>query len=48
MGALHVWVLNPQTKQAYVATADGLSEVKTGVLSTGNPTFEVQLAEVFR
>jgi Uma2 family endonuclease len=49
MGVPNVWLLNPQTKQAYVATAaDGLREVKTGVLTTANPTFEVPLSEVFR
>jgi Uma2 family endonuclease len=49
MGVPYVWVLDPRTKQAYVATAaDGLREVKSGVLATQNPTFEVPLAEVFR
>jgi Uma2 family endonuclease len=49
MGVHYVWVLDPQTKQAYVATAaEGLREVKTGVLATENPVFEVHLAEVFR
>jgi Uma2 family endonuclease len=49
MGVSYVWVLDPETKQAYVATAaDGLREVKTGVLTTANPAFEVPLAEVFR
>jgi Uma2 family endonuclease len=49
MGVPYVWVLDPQTKQAYVATAaDGLREVKTGVLATANPTFEVPLSEIFR
>ena len=49
MGVPFVWVLDPETKQAYVATpADGLREVKTGVLATANPDFEVPLAEVFR
>jgi Uma2 family endonuclease len=49
MGVPYVWVLDPETKQAYVATAaDGLREVKTGVLATVNPVFEVRLAEVFR
>jgi Uma2 family endonuclease len=49
MGVAYVWVLDPQTKQAYVATAaDGLREVKTGVLVTANPTFEVPLSEIFR
>ncbi len=49
MGVPYVWVLDPRTKQAYVATAaDGLREVKSGVLATANPAFEVPLAEVFR
>ena len=48
MGVSYVWVLDPQTKQAYVATAaEGLREVKTGVLTTANPAFEIPLAEVF-
>jgi Uma2 family endonuclease len=49
MGVPYVWVLDPQNKQAYVATAaDGLRKVKTGVLATMNPAFEVPLAEIFR
>lgn len=49
MGVSWVWVLDPDTKQAYTATAaDGLCEVKTGVLRTENPVFEVPLAEIFR
>jgi len=49
MGVPYVWLLDPQTKQAYAATpADGLCEVKNGVLRTENPVFEVPLAELFR
>lgn len=49
MGVLYVWVLDPETKQAYVATAaEGLREVKNGVLATDNPVLEVPLSEVFR
>jgi Uma2 family endonuclease len=49
MGVPHVWLLDPETKQAYVATlAEGLREVKTGVLATANPVFEVPLSEIFR
>jgi Uma2 family endonuclease len=49
MGVPYVWLLDPETKQAYTATAaDGLCEVKTGVLRTENPVFEVPLAEIFR
>jgi Uma2 family endonuclease len=49
MGVAYVWVLDPETRQAYTATlTDGLREVKTGVLATANPAFEVPLNEVFR
>jgi Uma2 family endonuclease len=45
MGVPNVWVLDPLTRQAYIATAaDGLREVKTGVLRTGNPVLEMPLA----
>lgn len=45
MGVPHVWVLDPLTRQAYIATAtDGLREVKSGVLRAENPTIEMPLA----
>ena len=48
MGVPYVWVLNPETKQAYAATpAEGLREVKTGVLKTESPALEVPLGEIF-
>jgi hypothetical protein len=48
MGVPYVWVLDPQTRRAYAATAaDGLREVKSGVLNTENPTIEVPLSEIF-
>jgi len=48
MGVPYVWVLDPATRQAYVATAaEGLREVKTGVLRTENPALELPLAEMF-
>ena len=48
MGVRFVWVLDPQTKQAYIVTpAEGLREVKDGMLRTQNPTFEVPLSEFF-
>jgi hypothetical protein len=44
----YVWVLDPETRQAYAATpAEGLREVKTGVLNTENPALEVPLSEIF-
>jgi Uma2 family endonuclease len=48
MGVPYVWVLHPETKQAFAATPrQGLKEVKTGVLKTANPILELPLAEVF-
>jgi len=48
MGVPYVWVFDPRTRRAFTATpAEGLREVKTGVLKTENPTLEVPLAEVF-
>ena len=45
MGVPFVWILDPLTKQAYVATtAEGLREVKDGVLRTADPAMEMPLA----
>ena len=49
MGVPYVWVLDPEMKQAYAATsAEGLREVRGGVLQTANPVLEISLAEIFR
>ena len=48
MGVVYVWVIDPQTCQAYSATAaEGLREVKSGTLRTENPVLEVLLDEIF-
>jgi Uma2 family endonuclease len=48
MGVPYVWVLDPETRQAYTATpAEALREVETGVLKTESPAFEVSLSELF-
>src|SRR5579863_660584 len=48
MGVPYVWVLDPATRQASAATpAEGLREVKTGILKTENPSLEVPLTEIF-
>ena len=47
MGVNTVWVIDPVTRQAYTANAaEGLREVKTGVLRTESPVIEMPLAEV--
>ena len=49
MGVPYVWVLDPETRQAFTATAAaGLQEVKSGVLKTEQPAIEVPLSEIFR
>jgi len=49
MGVPYVWVLDPETRQAFAATAvEGLKEVKNGMLRTENPALELPLAECFR
>jgi Uma2 family endonuclease len=46
MGVPYVWVIDPQTKQAYIATAEeGLREATDGILRTENPAFHVPLSE---
>ena len=46
MGVPYVWILDPQTKRAYIATpADGLREVTDGILRTENPAFHIPVTE---
>src|SRR5581483_4046716 len=48
MGVAYVWVLDPETKRAYSATAaEGLREIKSGILTTESPRLEVPLSEIF-
>ena len=48
MGVNTVWVIDPETRQAFTATAaEGLREVKTGLLRTESPVIELPLADVF-
>ncbi|HYL38295.1 MAG TPA: Uma2 family endonuclease [Bryobacteraceae bacterium] len=47
MGVPYIWVIDPQTKQAYIATpTEGLREVKDEILRTENPAFHVPLSEL--
>jgi len=46
-GVRYVWLVDPQTRRAYVYTSDGMTEVKDGVLRTREPEIAVPLAEVF-
>ena len=46
-GVRYVWLVNPQSKRAYVYTSEGMTEVKDGVLRTREPEIAVPLEEVF-
>jgi Uma2 family endonuclease len=45
-GVRYVWVLDPQTREAFAYTVAGMHEVKD-VLRTENPNIEIPLSEVF-
>jgi Uma2 family endonuclease len=48
MGVRHVWVLDPASRRAYVATPEsGLQEFKGQVLRTENPALDLPLDAVF-
>jgi Uma2 family endonuclease len=48
MGVPYAWLLDPGSRSAYVCTtAEGLREIKSGILKTENPILEVPLNELF-
>ena len=47
-GVSYVWVVDPQTRQAWIYTADIMREVTDGMLRTANPELLVPLTEVFQ
>ena len=49
MGVRYVWVLDPETRQAFQATAaEGLRETKDRTLRTSGPVFELPLDQIFQ
>jgi Uma2 family endonuclease len=46
-GIPYVWVINPETRRAYVHTPKGSHEAKDGILRAENAGLEVPLAEIF-
>lgn len=46
-GVRYVWLVNPESRRAYVYTCEGMTEVKEGVLRTREPEIAVPLAEAF-
>src|SRR5579885_1920015 len=45
-GVQYVWLLHPRTRRAFVYTAEGVQEVKDGVLCTKGVDIRVPLAEL--
>ena len=46
-GVKYVWVVNPETKRAFIHTLGGNWEATEGVLHTDNPRIELPLSELF-
>ncbi|HUA62686.1 MAG TPA: Uma2 family endonuclease [Verrucomicrobiae bacterium] len=46
-GVASVWVVDPQTRRAWIYTPGVMREVQDGVLRTKSPDIQVPLAEVF-
>jgi Uma2 family endonuclease len=47
MGVPNVWVIDPQTRLAHIATPSGDLHRVTDFLRTTDPTLEVPLSEIF-
>jgi Uma2 family endonuclease len=46
-GIPYVWIINPETRRAYIHTAAGSHEAKDGVLRAETAGIEVPLTEIF-
>ena len=45
-GVSYVWVVDPQTRKAWIYTPDVIREVRDGMLRTENPEIAVPLDEI--
>ncbi len=46
-GVSYVWVVDPQTRKAWIYTPEAIREVRDGILRTENPEVAVPLSEIF-
>lgn len=46
-GVRYVWVLDPESKEAFVYTSAGMKKIEDGFLRTENPGIEIPLSAVF-
>ena len=47
-GVAYVWVVDPQTRRAWIYRTEGMREVRDGVLRTENPDIEIPLEQMFQ
>lgn len=47
-GVAYVWLIDPDSRRAWVYAADGISEAKDGILRTENPALELPLPAIFQ
>lgn len=47
-GVAYVWVVDPETRRAWIYRNEGSYEARDGVLRTANPDIEIRLADVLR
>jgi len=45
-GVRYVWMIDPRTRHAYIHTAEGIREVRDGLLTTKDPDISVSLSEL--
>jgi Uma2 family endonuclease len=45
-GVRYVWLIDPRKRRAFTYSAEGVQEVKDGILQTANPDIRVNLAEL--
>lgn len=46
-GVRYVWVLDPESKEAFVYTSAGMKRIGDGFLRTENPAISIPLSEIF-
>jgi Uma2 family endonuclease len=45
-GVRYIWLINPQTRQTFVYTADQVAEAKGGVVTTSDPDIRLVLSDL--
>ncbi len=45
-GVQYVWLIDPETSQTFIYTANSIHEAKDGILTTTNPDIRLNLAEL--